>query len=63
MMGLWKSLESRAVWRGQCVLTHDVGEAADEAQVSPIQEMGAAQDDLCAGSDFAIPEAASAGWW
>jgi hypothetical protein len=34
----------------------------DQTQASQVQEMGAAQDDLRAGSDFAIPEATSAGW-
>ncbi len=34
----------------------------DEAQVSQVEKMGAAQGDLRAGSSFTIPEAASAGW-
>jgi hypothetical protein len=61
MTGLWRSPGFLAVWRGRCVLIHDAGEAADEAQVSPRQKMGAAQDDLRAGSGFAIPETPSAG--
>ncbi len=34
----------------------------DEAQVSQVQEMDAAQVDLHAGSGLAIPETPSAGW-
>ena len=49
------------MWRDRCVLTYGAGEAAGEAQISPIQEMVAAQDDLRAGSGFAIPQAPSAG--
>ncbi len=47
---------------GHLSLADDIAGGDDEAQVSPVQEMGAAQDDLRAGSDFAIPEATSAGW-
>ena len=62
MTGLWKSPESRAVWRALLGGIHDAEEVTDEAQVSSIQEVGAAQDDLRAGSDSAIPAATSAGW-
>ncbi len=48
------------MWRGRCVLIHDAEGAADEAQLSQVQELGAAQDDLWAGRGHAIPEAASA---
>jgi hypothetical protein len=61
MRGLWKSPESRAVWHGRCAHIHDAEEAAGEAQISPIQEMVAAPDDLRAGSGFAILEATTAG--
>jgi hypothetical protein len=61
MTGLWRLPESLAVWRG--LLGGILGAAGDgdEAQVSPLQEMGAAQGDPRAGSSFAIPEATSAG--
>jgi hypothetical protein len=45
------------VWHGRCAHIHDAG----EAQISPIQEMVAAPDDLRAGSGFAILEATTAG--
>jgi hypothetical protein len=62
MTGLWKSPESRAVWRALLDGIHGAAGGGDEAQVSPIQEMGAAQDDLRAGGGFAISEAAIARW-
>jgi hypothetical protein len=62
MMGLWRLPESLAAWRALLGGIRGAAEGGDEAQVSQVKEVGAAQDDLRAGSDFAIPEATSAGW-
>jgi hypothetical protein len=62
-LGAGKLITYKRRSSGESNVKHrDAEGAADEAQVSPLQEMGAAQDDLCAGSSFAILEATSAGW-
>ncbi len=49
-------------WRALLDGTRGAAGGGDEAQVSPVQEVGAAQDDLRAGFSFTFPEATSAGW-